>query len=139
MLYRVGLGGLLGGRFVLLHHVGRRSGQPRQAVVEVVRHDSLTDSFIICSGFGEQSQWFQNVMASPDLAITSGRRTLDVHAVRLPPDLGAGELRSYGQRHPRAVDKLMSYLELDPDEERTGGYEKAAESLPVLQLTPRID
>ena len=37
-LYKVGLGGLLGGRFLLLNHVGRKSGQPRQAVVEVVRH-----------------------------------------------------------------------------------------------------
>jgi hypothetical protein len=51
--YRLGLGGLLGQRFVLLNHIGRRSGQPRQAVVEVVRHDKRTGTYIVASGFGE--------------------------------------------------------------------------------------
>ena len=31
-LYRLGLGGLLGGRFLLLTHTGRTSGRPRQVV-----------------------------------------------------------------------------------------------------------
>jgi hypothetical protein len=34
--YRLGLGGLLGHRFVLLTHTGRNSGRPRQVVLEVV-------------------------------------------------------------------------------------------------------
>jgi hypothetical protein len=38
-LYRLGLGGLLGSHFVLLNHVGRKSGQPRQTVLEVVDRD----------------------------------------------------------------------------------------------------
>ncbi len=38
--YRLGLGGLLGRRFVLLNHIGRKSGQPRQAVLEVVHHNT---------------------------------------------------------------------------------------------------
>jgi deazaflavin-dependent oxidoreductase (nitroreductase family) len=122
---------------ILLHHVGRRSGDAREAVVEVVRYDAMTDSFVICSGFGEQSQWFQNVMAQPDITITSKRRTIDVHAVRLPPEVAAKELTSYGERHPRAVKKLMSYLELDPDEEKATGYANASQALPVLHLTPR--
>ncbi len=106
-------------------------------MVEVVRHDTMTDSFIICSGFGEQAQWFQNVMAQPDITITSKRRDIAVHAVRLPPDVAAKELTSYGERHPRAAKKLMSYLELNPDEEQASGYAKASQALPVLHLRPR--
>jgi hypothetical protein len=34
-----GLGGLLGGSFVLLTHTGRVSGQPREAVLQVVDRD----------------------------------------------------------------------------------------------------
>ncbi len=135
-LYRVGLGGLLGGRFILLHHVGRLSGQPREAVVEVLRHDDVTDSFVICSGFGEQSQWFQNVLATPDLTITSRRRNLAVHAERLAPEAAAAELRAYDRLHPKAARKLMGYLGLDADEEKASGYAHAGELLPVLCLTP---
>ncbi len=32
--YRIGLGGLLGRRFLLLEHVGRRSGLPRHTVID---------------------------------------------------------------------------------------------------------
>ena len=40
--YRIGLGGLFGKRFLLLNHIGRVSGQIRQAVVEVVNFDRAT-------------------------------------------------------------------------------------------------
>ena len=36
-LYRLGLGGLFGKRMLLLNHTGRKSGLPRQAVLEVVQ------------------------------------------------------------------------------------------------------
>jgi monovalent cation:H+ antiporter, CPA1 family len=54
-LYHAGLGGLLGQRFLMLTHTGRKSGQPRQAVLEVVRYDEATGTVIIVSGFGPQS------------------------------------------------------------------------------------
>ena len=40
-LYRLRLGWLLGDRFLLLHHTGRKSGLPRQAVVEVVTREPV--------------------------------------------------------------------------------------------------
>lgn len=45
LLDRLGLGGLLGHRFLLLTHTGRTSGRPRQVVLEVVaatRHPAAT-------------------------------------------------------------------------------------------------
>ncbi|MEZ4615481.1 MAG: nitroreductase family deazaflavin-dependent oxidoreductase [Caldilineaceae bacterium] len=71
-LYRLHLGWLLGRRFVLINHIGRKSGQVRQVVVEVVRHDQTTDSYIVCSGFGRQAQWYQNLLATPAVTIQVG-------------------------------------------------------------------
>ena len=66
-LYRLRLGWLLGGRFLMLTHIGRKTGRPRQVVLEVVRHDRDSNSFIVASGWGEQSNWFQNVQKTPQV------------------------------------------------------------------------
>ena len=35
-IYRLGLGGLMGKKLLLLYHIGRKSGEQRQAVLELV-------------------------------------------------------------------------------------------------------
>jgi deazaflavin-dependent oxidoreductase (nitroreductase family) len=73
-LYRMGLGGLLGGRFLLLSHVGRKTGKTRQALVEVMRHDQESDRYIVASGWGERSDWLRNVQRAPEVTLVVGRR-----------------------------------------------------------------
>lgn len=79
-----GTGALLDERFVLVNHIGRKSGLPRHAVLEVVHHDHETGIFVVASGFGEKSDWYQNVMAHLDISIQVGRTTVLVRAERLP-------------------------------------------------------
>jgi hypothetical protein len=55
-LYRARLGGLLGHRFLLLTRSGRRTGRPRQTVLEVVRRDPSSGAWLVPSGFGARSQ-----------------------------------------------------------------------------------
>ena len=105
-LYRWHLGGLMGGRFLLLNHVGRVTGRSRQAVVEVVRHDPESDCYVISSAFGEESQWFQNLMATPDVTIQVGSRVMSVHAERLATEQAQAEMLDYAQRHPGSARKL---------------------------------
>lgn len=52
LLYRLGLGGLLGSRFTLLTHTGRSSGRPRQVVLEVVGRHQASGGYLVASGFG---------------------------------------------------------------------------------------
>jgi len=42
LLYRLRLGWLLGKRFMLLTHVGRRSGKVRRTILAVLRFDETT-------------------------------------------------------------------------------------------------
>ena len=81
-LYRLHLGWLLGGRLLLLTHIGRKSGLPRQAVIEVVRHDRATDTYIIASGFGAQVDWLRNIQKHPNVVVQTGRQRLEVVAKR---------------------------------------------------------
>src|SRR5690606_41742890 len=72
-MYRARLGVLLGTRVLLLEHIGRRSGQARYAVVEAAERPE-PGVYVVVSGFGTQAQWFQNVMADPNVRISVGWR-----------------------------------------------------------------
>lgn len=135
-LYRHHLGWMLGHRFLLLHHIGRKTGLTRAAVVEIVRHDASTGAYVICSGWGEHSQWFQNVMADPDTTIQVGMRTMAVHALRLSSAQGGGEMVDYSRRHPRAARHIAEFIGADCDGSEAS-YRAAGEQLPFLRLELR--
>jgi len=105
-LYKLGLGSLLGGRFMLLTHTGRVSGRPRQAVLEVIHRDPQTNTYYAASGFGEKSHWFRNVMKTPQVTIQVGRYTMPALARRLPAEEAEAILRAYARAHPRALREL---------------------------------
>jgi deazaflavin-dependent oxidoreductase (nitroreductase family) len=110
LLYRAHLGGLLGERFLRLTHIGRKSGQPHQTVLEVVEHDRAADAYIVASGWGEKSDWFQNVLKMPEVTITVGHRQLKAHAQRLPPAEAEQWLLGYAQRHPATFRELARFM-----------------------------
>lgn len=72
-LYRVGLGGVLGSRFLLLEHVGRNSEQLRSTALEVLETGD-DGAPVIASGFGESSQWYKNVSANHRHLMERGAR-----------------------------------------------------------------
>jgi deazaflavin-dependent oxidoreductase (nitroreductase family) len=63
-LYRARLGGLLGRRFVLIHHTGRTSRLARQVVLEVVERERASGAVVVAAGFGPRTQWYRNLLAS---------------------------------------------------------------------------
>jgi deazaflavin-dependent oxidoreductase (nitroreductase family) len=130
------MGWLLGGRFLMLTHTGRKSGLPRQVVIEVVRHDKKSDTYYVASGWGEKSDWFRNVMKNPEVVIRSGGRTMDMRAERISPDEAEDEMLDYYRRHPatlRELARAMGY--------RTDGTEADVRALgrlvPMVAFTPR--
>jgi len=109
-LYRVHLGWLLGHRFVLLTHTGRKSRLPRHTVLEVVRYDKPTRACIVASGWNTKSDWFLNVTANPIIVIQIGNRCSAATAVRLSSGEGAQELLDYSRRHPLAFRELARFM-----------------------------
>jgi deazaflavin-dependent oxidoreductase (nitroreductase family) len=136
-LYRLHLGWLLGDRLLLLTHVGRKSGLPRQAVIEVVRHDPVSDTYIIASGFGARVDWCRNIQKNPNVMVQSGRRQLEAVAQQLPLDMAAEELHDYAQRHPgtfRTIAKRLLGQELDGS---AASCRRLAVDVPVIALRTR--
>ncbi len=119
-LYRLGLGGLMGKNNVLINHIGRKSGIPRQAVVEVIQHDKEANVYIVASGLGEKSDWFQNLMAHPDITIQVGRKRMAAHAECLPLPRATEILLDYSHRNPRgmhAFARMLGYRIVDYEED----------------------
>jgi deazaflavin-dependent oxidoreductase (nitroreductase family) len=138
-LYRLRLGWLLGERMLLLTHTGRRSGRPRQTVLEVLRADRTTGVYIVASGWGERADWYQNLMRRPEVRIAVGGRRMAARAERLPNHLAEQELQVYAQRHPamfRRLAQLMLGQPLDPDSAAT--CRQLVLRVPLVKLTASV-
>lgn len=72
LLWRMGLGFLMGQVFMVLTTTGRKSGQPRHTVVEFHQHNGRK---YVYSGWGEKSQWYKNIMADPHVTIQTADGT----------------------------------------------------------------
>jgi deazaflavin-dependent oxidoreductase (nitroreductase family) len=133
--YRLGLGGLLGERFVLLNHIGRKSGQKRQNVLEVVRRDEPADTYIVASGFGEKADWYKNVRAHPDVTNLDGDIRMPAHAERLPLEQATQEMLDYNRRYPAALRTLAGILGYKSDGSEAD-VRFLAKVIPILAFTP---
>lgn len=110
ILYRVGLGHLMGERFLLLEHQGRRTSKVRRAVLEIIRHDPTVGVYYVVSGFGERSDWFRNIKANPDVNIRVGNKPYSVIAVILDRERASAEILDYAERNPTLIKLLAKSL-----------------------------
>ena len=136
-LYRLGLGSLLGDRFLMLTHIGRKSGQPRQSVLEVIRHDQQTDSFVIASGWGEKADWLRNIQKNPNVLVQSRGRRFEATAAFLSPEQAASVVREYATRYPAAFRALAGRMIGQPLTGTEADYHALARAIPFILLRPK--
>jgi deazaflavin-dependent oxidoreductase (nitroreductase family) len=135
-LYRARMGWLLGDRFLMLTHTGRKSGLPRRVVLEVVHHDKASGTYVIASGWGEKSDWFRNIQKTPQVTVHAGSRRFEAVAVRLSSEEAERELLDYARRHPIAFRELAGFM---AGERLKGAPEDCrllARSIPLVILRP---
>ncbi|MEU9654484.1 nitroreductase family deazaflavin-dependent oxidoreductase [Streptomyces sp. NPDC048110] len=133
LLFRAGLGPLLGKRLLLLHHVGRISGNDRRVVLEVVAYEAPHRCWTVASGFGPGSDWYRNLRARPKTVVQFGNRHHAVTAHFLTPDEGADIMAHHGRRHPRTARRLCAYLGLPADGTETA-LREAGRTIPFVRL-----
>lgn len=139
-LYDIGAGPLLGRRFLLLTHRGRRSGQLHRTMLEVMRWDPAKREATVMSGFGPHANWRLNVLAGgavevriADLRFAPCVRTLErEEAVRV--------MKDYERRNRLArpiVRSLLSRLAGFRYDGSAEARERLVEALPLLGLGER--
>jgi deazaflavin-dependent oxidoreductase (nitroreductase family) len=130
-LYRLHLGWLLGQRFLMLLHTGRRTGRTHRTVVEVVSHEgSLT--FYVVSGWGRRADWYRNIHEEPEVQIRVGSRTMEARAEDVPTDKAAAIMQEYAARYPLAFKELTRVF---LGEEMPPGLETARR---VVEMMPMV-
>ena len=135
LLYRLGLGRLMGERVLMLIHTGRLSGQTRRTVLEVMARDEASETYYIASVWGERADWLQNLLQNPRCRVRVGKKQFESNAERVSEEVAEAVLLDYVGEHPRALRGLASFtgFEVDGSEE---DYRKMARQLPIVALRP---
>jgi deazaflavin-dependent oxidoreductase (nitroreductase family) len=138
-LYRCRLGFLLGHRFLLLVHRGRRTARRYETVLEVVHRDRDTGELIVVSGFGPRASWFRNVTAGNAVEIRVGR-TCFVPAYRLlDPDEAAATLADYERRNrvvAPVVRLVLARLGGFAYDSSPAAHDRLVRTLPLVAFRP---
>ena len=101
-LYRLDLGRLRGHRYLLLVHRGRKSGLLRETVLEVLLHDPAARESVVLPAWGEKSDWYRNVGATPALEVRTGGQRYVPEQRFLASEENYVVISDYGRRHPLA-------------------------------------
>jgi deazaflavin-dependent oxidoreductase (nitroreductase family) len=118
--------GKVGGYFegaplLLLHTVGRRSGNTRVNPVMYLKDEERYIVFASKGGADTHPDWYRNLMAHPDIQIEVGDDTLDVHAEDIK-----------GREHDAIYKRQATLYPQFADYQR-----KTKRIIPVIALTER--
>lgn len=93
------MGWLLGHRFLVLTHVGRRSGRRHRTTLEVVHRDRHSGEVVVISGLGRRADWYRNIQAAPAVEIAIARERFRPQQRFLDEDEAVAVLADYERRN----------------------------------------
>ena len=125
--HKLGFGGwerLVGAQWLLITTKGRKTGQPREAMVDVMDYDKANDIYYIEAAYGTHADWYKNIQSSPIFEAQVGRRKFKARAGALSTE-GAGDMlvRFYRNKpaYTRSVMAMTGMKFKDEDELRAIG------------------
>jgi len=133
-LYNWKLGFLLGSRFILIDHTGRKSGKAYQTPVEVVTHDRDSGEYIVCSGTGPKADWYQNLVACPASAVQVKNRSWEPSQRILTQQESSDYFKGYEYEHPKAAKRLLKTMGREYDGTDDGRFTMIAD-MPMIAFS----
>lgn len=138
-LYRWHLGWLFGKRCMLLTHIGRRSGLPRQTVLEVVEYRKQGPEIVVCNGF-RNSDWVRNIEERPGEEVTVGSYHFLASHRFLEEDEAMQVIRDYEYRNrfiAPVVRRGLSWLVGWPYRSSESERRRLVQQIPLIAFRPR--
>ena len=117
-LYRRGWGWLLGHEFLLLVHVGRKTGRRFETAAMVLTYDPDTRDAVICAAWGPNTDWVRNLRARPALEVRIGRESFVPEHRFLTDDESFAVAVGFRRRHPwrlRVISRVLGWGDLRTD------------------------
>ncbi|MDQ2781510.1 nitroreductase family deazaflavin-dependent oxidoreductase [Lapillicoccus sp.] len=109
-LYAWHAGWLLGHRFLMVEHRGRRSGKRYTTVLEVVHRDRTVPEYVVIAGLGAGADWYRNVRSHATCRIQVGRSSFEASWRDVEPSEAARLLAGYERRARVAAPVLRRVL-----------------------------
>ncbi|MGC9393559.1 MAG: nitroreductase family deazaflavin-dependent oxidoreductase [Anaerolineae bacterium] len=134
-LYKLGLGGLLGKRVLLLHTTGGKTGKHRITPLEY-SYDLAADTYTVMAGWGGMTDWYRNARANPQVYVQVGRRAFDAIAQPVPREEVAQMLAEIIAINPRALRMFARWSD-EPVDGSPESLRKLAVHFPSLTLRPQ--
>jgi deazaflavin-dependent oxidoreductase (nitroreductase family) len=132
VLYAIHAGRLLGHRFLLLHHRGRRTGRRHATVLEVLSWDGNSREAVVMSGLGRSAQWLRNVLTTGSAEIEIGSERFPARVRELGPAEAAAVLADYERRNRIAAPLVRRMLA------RLAGFDYDGSELARRRLVSRL-
>lgn len=139
-LYRWRLGWLLGHRFLMLVHIGRRTGRRRYTVLEIMEYRKEAPEMVVMSAFGRNAEWLRNIEVLPKFEVFVGSRQFPAAYRFLDTEEAVRVIAGYEQRNWFAVPVVRAVLSrllgwrYDGSD---GARRRLAETLPLVAFRPR--
>jgi deazaflavin-dependent oxidoreductase (nitroreductase family) len=108
LLYRLGLGFIVGHLFMVMTTTGRKSGQPRRTAIEF--HEFRGRCYVF-GNWGSKADWYRNIEADPHITIQTWRGAESVIARRITSDAELVEAFQFALSNPtmRMVLKSIDF------------------------------
>lgn len=126
----------MGGRFILIDHVGRKSGRTYQTTLEVVRHDTQTGEYIVCSGTGPTADWYRNLSAGPASAVQVKNRRWQPEQRLLSQQEASERFADYERDHSKAAKRLLKTMGRGYDGTDEGRFTMMAD-MPMIAFSDK--
>jgi len=96
-------------------HRGRKSGQVRRTILEVLHYDPQTREVLVVSGWEGKTDWYRNIQHEPVLEVRIGRVQYRPVQEFLSPEETAQLILTLFRQRPREVRFVGPLLGIDPD------------------------
>jgi deazaflavin-dependent oxidoreductase (nitroreductase family) len=106
LYYKLGLGWMLGKRFLLLSTTGRKTGKPRHTPLEYV-YNPKDDTYRVSPGWGGNTDWFKNLRHDPHVMVQVGRRKFKAVAEAALDEESADFMLNTSRVYP-TMDKIWN-------------------------------
>ncbi len=131
-LYRARLGFLLGKRFCMIEHRGRKTGRMRRTVLEVVARSG--GSIYVAAAWGRKAEWLKNLEADPHVVVHSAGSRYGTKSIVIDHDRAHIVLSDYADHHPKTLRSLARFMLEDPGSTVEQSIERIASSVPIVEL-----
>lgn len=110
-MYKIGFGGFerwFGAQWMLITHIGRKTGKRYESMVDVMDYDKTTDTYYVEAAYGARADWYKNIQSSAVFEARVGRRKFKACAGALSTEGASDMLVQFYRSKPAYTRSVMA-------------------------------